>query len=149
MKKTTVWEFLESNANGGAYELEYSDEQGVPARPRRHNFVPQVEGHSHIKYISLNKVSVSVLGGVSGNREKLFIVRDLTTMVNLQKVMYTREHLNQFTEKIVREIQEATEISSMNMQTLEGNHIDTPGKEIAWETQNEIRHVLYRIRDFG
>ena len=37
----------------------------------------------------------------------------------------------------------------MNMQTLEENHIDTPGKTISQETQNEIRHVLYRIRDFG
>lgn len=93
MKKSTVWDFLESNANGGAYELEYNDEADVPVKQRRHNFVPQVEGQSHIKYISLNKVSVSVLGG-GGKREKLFIVRDLTTMVNLQKVMYTREHLN-------------------------------------------------------
>lgn len=44
MKKSTVWDFLESNANGGAYELEYDDEDGVPLKPRRHNFVPQVEG---------------------------------------------------------------------------------------------------------
>lgn len=77
-----------------------------------------------MKYISLNKVSVSVLGGGKGKREKLFIVRDLTTMVNLQKVMYTRQHLNEFTEKIVREIQESTEISSINMQTLEASHVD-------------------------
>jgi hypothetical protein len=55
----------------------------VPAKQRRHNFVPQVEGHANIKYVSLNKVLVSVLGGASGKREKLFIVRDLTTMVNL------------------------------------------------------------------
>jgi hypothetical protein len=26
IKKTTVWDFLSSNANGGAYELEYDDE---------------------------------------------------------------------------------------------------------------------------
>ncbi len=76
--------------------------------------MPSLEGQAQVKYISLNKVNVSVLGG-NGKREKLFIVRDLTTMVNLQKVMYTRQHLNEFTEKIVREIQEATEISSMNI----------------------------------
>ena len=45
--------------------------------------MPKVEGHTHIKYISLNKVKVSVLGGVSGAGEQLFIIRDLTTMVNL------------------------------------------------------------------
>lgn len=60
----------------------------------------------------------------------MFIVRDLTTMVNLQKVMLTREHFNQFTEKIVREIQEATEISSMNMQKVEANHVDSQGRTV-------------------
>jgi len=63
--------------------------------------------------------------------------------------MYTRQHLNEFTEKIVREIQEATEISSMNIQELEMSHVDFTGKPIARETQSEIRHVLFRIRDFG
>lgn len=104
VKKISVWDFLEGNINGGAFELDYKTEEGVPERPRKHNFIPQLEGQSLVKYLSLNKVSVSVLGGVSGKREKLFIVRDLTTMVNLQKVMYTRQHLNEFTEKIVREI---------------------------------------------
>lgn len=83
MKKISVWDFLEGNINGGAFELDYNHEEGVPIQPRKHNFIPSVEGQSLVKYISLNKVSVSVLGGISGKREKLFIVRDLTTMVNL------------------------------------------------------------------
>jgi hypothetical protein len=44
VKKSTVWDFVEGSNNGGAYELEYNDEEGVPIKPRRHNFVPQVEG---------------------------------------------------------------------------------------------------------
>ena len=44
MKKSTVWDFVEGTNNGGAYELEYNDEEGVPIKPRRHNFVPKVEG---------------------------------------------------------------------------------------------------------
>lgn len=37
----------------------------------------------------------------------------------------------------------------MNMQQLATNHIDSVGKPVAADTQNEIRRVLYRIRDFG
>ena len=37
----------------------------------------------------------------------------------------------------------------MNIETLEQNHVDSPGKPITQETQNEIRRVLFRIRDFG
>lgn len=29
------------------------------------------------------------------------------------------------------------------------SHVDFTGKPIARETQNEVRHVLFRIRDFG
>ena len=115
MKQITIWDFIEGNMNGGAFELHYRHEEGVPEPITKNNFVPTVEGQPLFKYLSLNKVSVNVLGATTGKREKLFIVRDLTTMVNLQKVMYTRQHFNEFTEKIVREIQEATEISSMNI----------------------------------
>jgi len=95
------------------------------------------------KYISLNKVTVNI----SGSQDKLFVVRDLSSMVNLQKVMYTKQHLNNFTEKIVRQIQESSEVSSMNLQKLD-NHCDAQGRPVADETLNEIRRVLYRIRDF-
>jgi len=60
---------------------------------------------------------------VSGSQDKLFVVRDLSSMVNLQKIMYTKQHLNNFTEKIVRQIQESSEVSSMNLQKLD-NHLD-------------------------
>ena len=52
------------------------------------------------KYISMNKVAVNV----AGSQDKLFVVRDLNSMVNVQKLMYTRQHFNYFTEKIVRQI---------------------------------------------
>lgn len=55
---------------------------------------------SYTKYISMNKVNVNV----AGSQDKLFVVRDLNSMVNLQKLMYTKKHFNYFTEKIVRQI---------------------------------------------
>jgi hypothetical protein len=30
MKKTSVWDFIESNSTGAAYELNFFDEEGVP-----------------------------------------------------------------------------------------------------------------------
>ena len=62
-------------------------------------------------------------------------------------MMFTKQHLNTFTEKVVRQIQEASEISSMNLQKLDA-HVDTKGRPIADETLNEIIRVLHRIRDF-
>jgi hypothetical protein len=74
---------LEGSINGAAFELSFSKEDALPSQKAANKFIPQVEGSSLIKYISLNKVSVSVLGGARGKREKLLIIRDLTTMVNL------------------------------------------------------------------
>ena len=90
INQNTSWHFIEGNMNGGAFELHYRHEEGVPEPVAKNNFVPTVEGQPLFKYLSLNKVSVNVLGAINGKREKLFIIRDLTTMVNLQKVMYTR-----------------------------------------------------------
>ena len=75
---------------------------------------------SYTKYISMNKVNVNV----AGSQDKLFVVRDLNSMVNLQKLMYTKKHFNYFTEKIVRQIQESSEVSLINLQKLD-NHRDS------------------------
>jgi len=63
----------------------------------------------------MNKVMVNV----NGTNEKLFVIRDLSSMVYMQKIGFMKQHLSRFTEKIVRQIQEATEISSLNLQRLE------------------------------
>ena len=61
--------------------------------------------------------------------------------------MYTRQHFNYFTEKIVRQIQEASEVSLINLQKLD-NHLDASGRPVADETLNETKRVLHRILDF-
>lgn len=76
---THVWGFLEGSENGAPFSL--------GSNSAKDN-----------KYISLNKVTVNL----SGTRDKLFVVRDLSSMVNLQKMMYTKQHLNTFTEQVVR-----------------------------------------------
>ena len=79
--------------------------------------------------MSLNKVTVNL----SGTRDKLFVVRDLSSMVNLQRIMYTKQHLNTFTEKIVRQIQESSTISKMNLQKLQET-VNNTGMPIVTET---------------
>lgn len=32
MKKTSVWDFIESNSTGAAFELNFFDEEGVPQK---------------------------------------------------------------------------------------------------------------------
>jgi hypothetical protein len=99
-KQFTVWEFLNSGEVGAAFEFEYVEP--ISLKLRR-------------KFISLNKVTVNV----NGSNEKLFVVRDLSSLVSLQKISFMKQHLAKFTEKIVRLIQEATEISSINLLRLE------------------------------
>ena len=79
--------------------------------------------------MSLNKVTVNL----SGTRDKLFVVRDLSSMVNLQRIMYTKQHLNTFTEKIVRQIQESSTISKMNLQKLQET-VNNTGIPVVTET---------------
>lgn len=55
--------------------------------------------------------------------------------------------MNAFTEKIVRQIQENADVTSIMIQKLD-SHIDNRGKPVADETLNEIRKMLYRIQDF-
>ena len=70
---------------------------------------------TYTKYISMNKINVNV----AGSQDKLFVVRDLNSMVNLQKLMYMKKHLQNFTEKVVRQIQESSEVSLINLQKLD------------------------------
>ena len=127
-KEISVWDFLESKETGAVFQIQYEDQLLELKK----------------KYISMNKVTVNV----NGTNEKLFVVRDLSSMVHLQKIGFMKQHLSRFTEKIVRQIQEATEISSINLQRLE-NFIQSPGKPISEDILNELRHILFRIRDFS
>lgn len=61
--------------------------------------------------------------------------------------MYTKKHFNYFTEKIVRQIQESSEVSLINLQKLD-SHLDTQGQRISEETLNETKRILHRILDF-
>jgi hypothetical protein len=54
-------------------------------------------------------------------------------MVNLQRIMYTKQHLNTFTEKIVRQIQESSTISKMNLQKLQET-VNNTGMPVVTET---------------
>ena len=132
--ETTAWNFLEHLEKGAPFSLNVTK----PAKDGEDG-----AGEEQVKYISLNKVAVNV----AGSQDKLFVVRDLNSMVNLQKLMYTRQHFNYFTEKIVRQIQEASEVSLINLQKLD-NHLDASGRPIADETLNETKRVLHRILDF-
>ena len=61
--------------------------------------------------------------------------------------MYTKKHFNYFTEKIVRQIQESSEVSLINLQKLD-SHLDSQGQRISEETLNETKRILHRILDF-
>jgi len=74
-------------------------------------------------------------------------VRDLSALVDLNSVTADKQSLNEFTQKVVRQLQEAAEITSLNLQKLEVD-ILTDDKPLADETISEVARMLSRIRDF-
>ena len=136
---TTAWNFLDHTEKGAPFSFNIAADQMHEDNPEMQK---NTDG-SFTKYISMNKVNVNV----AGSQDKLFVVRDLNSMVNLQKLMYTKKHFNYFTEKIVRQIQESSEVSLINLQKLD-NHLDEQGRQISDETLNETKRILHRILDF-
>lgn len=92
--QTTAWSFLDHMEKGAPFSFNINAEDMQEDNPE----MQRNQDGSYTKYISMNKVSVNV----AGSQDKLFVVRDLNSMVNLQKLMYTKKHFNYFTEKIVR-----------------------------------------------
>ena len=137
--QTTAWNFLDHVEKGAPFSFNIAQDQMQDDNPEMQK---NTDG-SYTKYISMNKVNVNV----AGSQDKLFVVRDLNSMVNLQKLMYTKKHFNYFTEKIVRQIQESSEVSLINLQKLD-NHLDAQGQLISDETLNETKRILHRILDF-
>lgn len=61
--------------------------------------------------------------------------------------MYTKKHFNLFTEKIVKQIQESTGLSLINLEKLD-SHLDRQGRDLGEETLNETKRILHRILDY-
>ena len=76
---TSAWEFLEGVENGAPFTLT------VSGGSKTEGLEENSDG-TYNKFVSLNKVVVNL----SGTRDKLFVVRDLSSMVSLQKMMFTK-----------------------------------------------------------
>ena len=136
---TTAWGFLDHYEKGAPFSFNVPAEQMQEDNPEMHR---NADG-SYTKYISMSKINVNV----AGSQDKLFVVRDLNSMVNLQKLMYTKKHFNFFTEKIVKQIQESTGLSLINLEKLD-SHLDRQGRDLGEETLNETKRILHRILDY-
>lgn len=82
---TSAWEFLELGEKGAPFSFNINSENLAEENPEMQK---NADG-TLTKYISMNKVNVNV----AGSQDKLFVVRDLNSMVNLQKLMYMKKHL--------------------------------------------------------
>jgi hypothetical protein len=84
---------------------------------------------------------------VTGSKDKLLIVRDVTHIIYLEQIMETKHQMSLFTDNLMRQIQSYAEFTSGNLQKLD-KYVDFHGKTIAEESSNEISKMLYRIKDF-
>jgi hypothetical protein len=73
--QTTAWNFLDHIEKGAPFSFNIPADQMEDDNPEMQR---NTDG-SYTKYISMNKVNVNVNGG----QDKLFVVRDLNSMVNL------------------------------------------------------------------
>jgi len=93
---TNPWDFLDMEERGAPFSFSIDATRMKEDNPE----MQRNADNTYTKYISMNKVDVNV----AGSEDKLFVVRDLNSMVNLQKFMYLKKHLQIFTEKVVRQI---------------------------------------------
>lgn len=92
--ETTAWQMIEAASD------EVPDKGGPCKLPASHSS----SGATEDKYLSMNTVDVNLCG----NDSKLFVVRDMTTLVGLQSMNYSKQLFSCFTEKILLQIQETT-----------------------------------------
>jgi hypothetical protein len=95
------------------------------------------------KYITLNQVNVNV----TGSKDKLLIVRDVSHIIFLEQIMETKHQMSLFTDNLMKQIQGYAEFTSSNLQKLD-KFVEHNGKPLAEESYDEINKMLYRIKDF-
>jgi hypothetical protein len=125
-EQLSVWKFLESNQNSAVFSL----------------MSLKTSDSSVSKTISLNKLLINP----RASEDILLVVRDLTPLIGLQQSS-SKDHLNVISETIVRQIQESTEVSSLNLEKL-WDHVKPEGRPISDDIQNELARVKNRISDF-
>jgi len=95
------------------------------------------------KFITLNQVNVNV----TGSKDKLLIIRDVSHIIFLEQIMETKHQMSIFTDNLMKQIQGYAEFTSSNLQKLD-KYVDHNGKPLAEESYDEINKMLYRIKDF-
>jgi hypothetical protein len=132
---SNVWQFLARNEKGSTFELpfinHYDDEKTAGG------------GSVSKKFITLNQVNVNV----TGSKDKLLIVRDVSHIIFLEQIMETKHQMSLFTDNLMKQIQGYAEFTSSNLQKLD-KYVDHNGKPLAEESYDEINKMLYRIKDF-
>ena len=89
-KLKNTWSFIELNES-------YESMNG-PFR------LPAKNGLDDDKYLSMNASNVNFCGKES----KLFVVRDLSPLVNMQSTNYSKQLFGTFTEKVLLQVQESS-----------------------------------------
>ena len=94
-KSISAWNMVKADSKcAGA---DGSIDKGGPCKLQAHGGSDSTEMH---RFLSMNAVDVTLCGKES----KLFVVRDMTPMVSLQTVNYTKHLFNCFTEKVLLQI---------------------------------------------
>ena len=94
---TSIWGFLRSKETGAPFALNMNQaiHQDDPEAETARQCNPSGEA---IKYLSLNKVEVNIDGE---SNDKLVVMRDLSSMVKVQKQAKSKQQMNTFMSKIV------------------------------------------------
>ncbi len=81
---------MAKNERGSTFELPfYFDEEATPETNAPNK-----------KYITLNQVNVNV----TGSKDKLLIIRDVTHIIYLEQIMETRQQMAAFTDNLMKQI---------------------------------------------
>ena len=67
---------------------------------------------------------------VTGSKDKLLIVRDVSHIIFLEQIMETKHQMSLFTDNLMKQIQGYAEFTSSNLQKLD-KYVDHHGKPLA------------------
>lgn len=98
-KTMSIWQFLTNNERGAIFELipNHQEEGNVP------------------KYITLNQVNVRIAGG----KDKLLIIRDVTSIVMNDELMESKRHMTNMTEKLMKQMEEMATATKSKLEKMD------------------------------
>lgn len=85
---------------------------------------------------------------IGENTNKLLIIRDVSHILYLKKVIETKRSMSNFTESVLKEVDSQIIHISKSVDYLD-RHVDSEGKQLLDDIFYEIQKLNYKMKDYS